>query len=114
MSAKLYVGNLSWGTTDDGLRNAFSPFGQIIDVIVMRDRDTQRSRGFGFVTFGSPEEAEAATNALNEQELDGRRLKVNAANAPVVAITLVVMEVVIEARNLSPCRVVIHDKREQS
>ncbi|KAJ7928611.1 hypothetical protein B0H13DRAFT_990965 [Mycena leptocephala] len=81
MSAKVYVGNLSWNTTDDTLRNAFSEFGQVLDSIVMRDRDTGRSRGFGFVTFGSAQEAESAISNLNEQDLDGRRIKVNLANA---------------------------------
>ncbi|EIM82949.1 RNA-binding domain-containing protein [Stereum hirsutum FP-91666 SS1] len=81
MSAKVYVGNLSWNTTDDTLRQAFSEFGAILDSIVMRDRETGRSRGFGFVTFGTPEEADAAINNLNEQELDGRRIRVNLANA---------------------------------
>ncbi|KAF9007998.1 hypothetical protein BDQ17DRAFT_1237602, partial [Cyathus striatus] len=73
--------NLSWNTTDDTLRQAFSDFGSITDSIVMRDRDTGRSRGFGFVTFGNQTEAEAAIAGLNEQELDGRRIKVNLANA---------------------------------
>jgi len=81
MSAKVYVGNLSWNTTDDSLRQAFSDFGQVTDSIVMRDRDTGRSRGFGFVTFGTSQEADAAINGLNEQELDGRRIRVNLANA---------------------------------
>jgi len=81
MSAKVYVGNLSWNTTDETLRQAFSDFGQVLDSIVMRDRDTGRSRGFGFVTFSSNGEAEAAIGGLNEQELDGRRIKVNLANA---------------------------------
>ncbi|TFK75331.1 RNA-binding domain-containing protein [Pluteus cervinus] len=81
MSAKVYVGNLSWNTTDDSLRNAFSSFGSVVDSIVMRDRDTGRSRGFGFVTYSSGQEAEAAIGGLNEQELDGRRIKVNMANA---------------------------------
>ncbi|KAF9222605.1 hypothetical protein BS17DRAFT_657944, partial [Gyrodon lividus] len=75
--------NLSWNTTDETLRQAFSPHGQVLDSIVMRDRDTGRSRGFGFVTYGSPDEAAAAIAALNEQELDGRRVKVNMANARV-------------------------------
>ncbi|KAE8362254.1 hypothetical protein BDV27DRAFT_131781 [Aspergillus caelatus] len=79
--SKVYVGNLSWNTTDDTLRHAFSDFGAVTDSIVMRDRDTGRSRGFGFVTFSSEQEAEAAINGLNEQELDGRRIKVNLANA---------------------------------
>jgi len=80
-SAKVYVGNLSWNTTDDSLRQAFANFGQILDSIVMRDRDTGRSRGFGFVTFSTGVEAQAAISNLNEQELDGRRIKVNLANA---------------------------------
>jgi len=81
MSSKVYVGNLSWNTTDDTLRQAFSDFGGVTDSIVMRDRDTGRSRGFGFVTYGTPQEAEAAIAGLNEQDLDGRRIKVNLANA---------------------------------
>jgi len=81
MSAKVYVGNLSWSTTDDTLRQAFSEYGQVLDSIVMRDRDTGRSRGFGFVTFSTGEEAEAAIKALNDEELDGRRVKINLANA---------------------------------
>ncbi|KAJ5721236.1 uncharacterized protein N7483_009170 [Penicillium malachiteum] len=81
MAAKLYVGNLSWNTTDESLRGVFSEFGEIIDSIVMRDRETGRSRGFGFVTFSSQEQADAAVAAMNEQELDGRRVRVNIANA---------------------------------
>ncbi|KAJ5939257.1 hypothetical protein N7466_002391 [Penicillium verhagenii] len=81
MSAKVYVGNLSWSTDDNSLQGAFSQFGQIVDAIVMRDRDTGRSRGFGFVTYSSAEEAEAAIAGLNEQELDGRHIKVNLAQA---------------------------------
>jgi len=79
--SKVYVGNLSWNTTDDTLRDAFGQFGQVTDSIVMRDRDTGRSRGFGFVTYASPGEADAAIQGLHEQELDGRRIKVNLANA---------------------------------
>ncbi|KAM0190015.1 hypothetical protein ACHAPQ_009793 [Fusarium lateritium] len=80
MSAKVFVGNISWNTTDETLQSAFGNFGNVLDAIVMRDRDTGRSRGFGFVTYGTVEEAESAINALNEQELDGRQLKVNHAN----------------------------------
>ncbi|KAI6032787.1 hypothetical protein F5J12DRAFT_796434 [Pisolithus orientalis] len=80
MSSKIYVGNLSWNTNDDTLREAFSAFGNVIDSIVMRDRETGRSRGFGFVTYGSSQEAETAISGMNEQELDGRRIKVNLAN----------------------------------
>ncbi|KAL0089277.1 hypothetical protein F4703DRAFT_1940784 [Phycomyces blakesleeanus] len=81
MAAKLYVGNLSWNTTEDTLREAFSAYGTVESSIVMRDRDTGRSRGFGFVTYSSDSEAQAAIDALNEQELDGRRIKVNMASA---------------------------------
>ncbi|KAI9437457.1 hypothetical protein H4582DRAFT_2111763 [Lactarius indigo] len=81
MSAKIYVGNLSWNTTDDSLNAAFSEFGQVLDAIVMRDRDTGRSRGFAFVTYGSEAEANTAVENMNEQELDGRRVRVNIANA---------------------------------
>ncbi|QRV82618.1 RNA recognition motif protein [Ceratobasidium sp. AG-Ba] len=80
MSAKIYVGNLSWNTNDETLRQAFSEFGQILDSIVMRDRETGRSRGFGFVTYGTEQEADAAIQNMNDQELDGRRIKVNGAN----------------------------------
>ena len=79
--AKVYVGNLSWNTTDDGLAEAFSPYGQLTDYIVMKDRETGRSRGFGFVTFMTQQEADAAIMALNEQELDGRRIRVNMATS---------------------------------
>jgi len=83
MSAKVYVGNLSWNTTDETLRDHFSQFGQILDSIVMRDRETGRSRGFGFVTYGTQQEADAAIAGMNEQDMDGRRVKVNLANARV-------------------------------
>lgn len=79
--AKVYVGNLSWNTNDDGLAQAFSAFGQLTDYIVMKDRETGRSRGFGFVTYGTQQEADAAIAGLNEQELDGRRIRVNMANS---------------------------------
>ncbi|KAJ7200819.1 RNA-binding domain-containing protein [Mycena pura] len=95
MSAKVYVGNLSWNTTDENLRavsvipglpaESLFYFGSVLDSIVMRDRDNRisagRSRGFGFVTFSSAQEAEAAIANLNEQDLDGRHIKVNLANA---------------------------------
>ncbi|KAI0044970.1 hypothetical protein FA95DRAFT_1496188, partial [Auriscalpium vulgare] len=77
----LYASNLSWNTNDDTLRDAFSQFGQVVDSIVMRDRGTGRSRGFGFVTYGTEMEAKGAINSMNETELDGRRIKVNLANA---------------------------------
>ncbi|RBA22095.1 hypothetical protein FPRO05_00442 [Fusarium proliferatum] len=66
--SKLFVGGLAWATTSDSLRAKFSEFGEVTDAIVMTDRETGRSRGFGFVTFSAQEEAQAAINALNEQD----------------------------------------------
>jgi cold-inducible RNA-binding protein len=66
--SKLYVGNLSWNTTDETLRSTFGEFGEVTDSIIMKDRETGRARGFGFVTFASEEQATAAVNGLNEQE----------------------------------------------
>ncbi len=60
MGKKLFVGGLAWATTDDGLRQAFSDFGDVTDAKVITDRDTGRSRGFGFVSFATVEEADAA------------------------------------------------------
>ncbi len=79
MSKKLFVGGLSWGTTDEALHGAFSRFGEIVEAKVITDRDTNRSRGFGFVTFASDEGAASAITEMNETELDGRTIKVNEA-----------------------------------
>jgi len=65
MSSKFYAVSLSWLTTDDKLRDEFSLFGQVLDALVIQDRDTGRSRGFGFVTLASSEEADAALKGLN-------------------------------------------------
>ncbi|KAJ3247334.1 hypothetical protein HDU78_004586 [Chytriomyces hyalinus] len=69
-----------WGTTDDSLVQAFSACGNVTDAIVLKDRETGRSRGFGFVTMESADAAQAAIDALNEQDLDGRTVRVNIAN----------------------------------
>jgi cold-inducible RNA-binding protein len=79
MSKKLFVGGLSWGTDDEGLRSAFEQFGEVSDAKVIRDRDTGRSRGFGFVSFDDDGSAETAMAEMNGAELDGRRLNVNEA-----------------------------------
>ncbi|KAJ1305799.1 hypothetical protein OPQ81_010529 [Rhizoctonia solani] len=79
--AKIYVGNLSWNTNDETLRNTFSQYGNVLDSIVMRDRETGRSRGFGFVTYATEHEATLAISTANGTELDGRQIKVNLANA---------------------------------
>ncbi|CAI2177405.1 8738_t:CDS:2 [Funneliformis geosporum] len=75
MSVKLFVGGLSWGTDDRSLRSRFEEYGTVEDAVVIRDRDTGRSRGFGFVTFANNEDAETAIQNLNDQEFDGRTIK---------------------------------------
>ncbi|MCC7204700.1 MAG: RNA-binding protein [Phycisphaeraceae bacterium] len=76
---KIYVGNLSFKTTEDGLREIFSQHGGVDEVAIVTDRETGRSRGFGFVTMGSDDEAKAAIEALNGTEIEGRTLTVNEA-----------------------------------
>jgi len=79
VSKKLFVGSLSWNTDDHGLREAFAPHGEITEATVITDRDSGRSRGFGFVTFADGEAADKALAALNQTELDGRTIKVDVA-----------------------------------
>lgn len=76
---KIYVGNLSYGTTQESLEAAFSAFGTVRSVAILQDRETGRSRGFGFVEMDDDEQASAAINGLNGTELDGRTLTVNEA-----------------------------------
>ena len=80
MSKKLFVGGLSWDTTDDTLRSAFDRFGEMSEVKVITDRDSGRSRGFGFVTFEEAEHASAALAEMNGTDLDGRTIKVDTAS----------------------------------
>jgi RNA recognition motif-containing protein len=79
MGNRLYVGNLSYGTTDDALRKLFEAHGTVNTAQVIMDRDTGRSKGFGFVEMGSDQEAQAAIAALNGQQIEGRSLTVNEA-----------------------------------
>lgn len=80
MAKKLYVGNLSWDTTDEGLKSAFEQFGAVEDAFIVKDRERgNRSKGFGFVTMTNDDEADAAIEAMHEAELDGRQLIVNEA-----------------------------------
>ncbi len=79
MAKKLYVGNLSYSTTSADLEKLFAPFGKVDSANVVEDRDSGRSKGFGFVEMGSDEEARSAMDALNGQEHDGRALTVNEA-----------------------------------
>jgi cold-inducible RNA-binding protein len=79
VASKLYVGNLAYGVTDSDLQNMFAPHGTVQSAQVIIDRETNRSKGFGFVEMGSGNEATAAINALNGKEVDGRKLTVNEA-----------------------------------
>ena len=79
MSNKVFVGGLSWNTGDEELRQAFSEFGEVSDAKVITDRDTGRSRGFGFVTYGGNESVQKAISGMDGRELDGRNIKVNEA-----------------------------------
>ncbi len=79
MGNKLFVGGLSWGTDDNGLRAAFEAYGEVTDAKVINDRDTGRSRGFGFVTMATDEQAANAIEQMNGSQLDGRTLNVNEA-----------------------------------
>jgi len=79
MAQKLFIGSLSWNTTDDTLQQFFAQAGTVVSAKVITDRETGRSRGFGFVEMGSEEEAQKAVQELNDKELDGRQIKVNEA-----------------------------------
>lgn len=79
MGNKLYVGNLAYSVRDDSLMQAFAPFGTVTSAKVMMDRETGRSKGFGFVEMGSDAEAQAAINGMNGQAIDGRVVVVNEA-----------------------------------
>lgn len=79
MGKKVFVGGLSWNTNDDALRAAFEQFGNVSDAKVIHDRETGRSRGFGFVTFVDNDGAQSAISGMNGKELDGRTIKVNEA-----------------------------------
>ena len=79
MGNRLYVGNLSFNSTTDSVRTAFEQYGAVTDVHLVTDRETGQPRGFGFVTMGSNDEAQAAISGMNGQSLDGRALRVNEA-----------------------------------
>ncbi len=79
MSTNIYVGNLSFNTTSSDLQNLFAEHGQVEKAQVITDRDTGRSRGFGFVEMSSADAAQAAIDALNGQNVDGRNVTVNLA-----------------------------------
>jgi len=79
MSKKVFVGGISWNTDDEGLRQAFEKFGEVSDAKVITDRNSGRSKGFGFVTFENDEGASKAISEMDGQDLDGRTVKVDIA-----------------------------------
>ena len=81
MSTKLFVGSLPWSIEDDELKEAFEGHGNVVSAKVIKDRDTGRSRGFGFVEMESASEASSAIQALNDSELKGRNIVVNEAKS---------------------------------
>ena len=82
MSSKIYVGNLPYSVTDANLQSNFGEFGDVVSAKVMMDRDTGRSKGFGFVEMANAEVAQAAITGLNGQQVDGRAIVVNLARPP--------------------------------
>lgn len=81
MDKKVFVGSLSWNTDEKSLSEYFSKVGQVEEAVVIKDRDTGRSRGFGFVTFSEAQDAQSAVEELDGTQLDGRELKVNIARS---------------------------------
>jgi RNA recognition motif-containing protein len=79
---KLYVGNLPYSIDKDGLLQLFSSYGDIVDAVVITDKYTKRSKGFGFVEFADEKAAEKAVAEMNEKELEGRKMVVNVARPP--------------------------------
>jgi cold-inducible RNA-binding protein len=79
MATKLFIGSLAWATTDDSLRDLFATVGTVVSASVIMDRETNRSKGFGFVEMSSDEEAKAAVDQLNGKDLDGRAIVVSEA-----------------------------------
>jgi len=77
---KLFVGSLSWDTTDQTLRDAFTRFGEVVEAKVITERDSGRSRGFGFVTFADDDAGRKAISEMNGAELDGRTIRVDEAS----------------------------------
>ncbi|XP_038603878.1 cold-inducible RNA-binding protein-like isoform X1 [Tachyglossus aculeatus] len=76
---KLFIGGLSFDTNEQSLEQLFAPYGEISEVVVVKDRETQRSRGFGFITYRRPEDAKDAMRAMNGESVDGRQIRVDQA-----------------------------------
>lgn len=78
-NTKLFVGGISWNLNDEDLKTAFAEFGEVVEAVIIMDRSTGKSKGFGFVTMSSVEEAQKAMAEMNGKELDGKALTVNEA-----------------------------------
>ncbi|KAI9364592.1 hypothetical protein BD770DRAFT_469042 [Pilaira anomala] len=87
MPAKIYVGNLSSDIDDDNLKNKFSKYGEITEALVAKDRDSHRSRGYGYVTYAESDDADAAIHAMDQSEWNGHKMFINASVMPSVFIT---------------------------
>jgi RNA recognition motif-containing protein len=81
MSKKLFVGNIEWGATEEDLKELFETHGEVEEAIIIKDRMSGRSKGFGFVTFANEEDADKAMEELNGHDLNGRELVVNEARS---------------------------------
>lgn len=79
MPIQIYVGNLAFSMTEDSIKELFEKFGEVVSVKIIKDRDTERSKGFGFVEMETKKEGEAAIAKLNDTEVEGRNIKVNVA-----------------------------------
>lgn len=79
MPLQIYVGNLAFSMTEDSIKELFEKFGKVVSVKIIKDRDTERSKGFGFVEMENKEEGEAAIAKLNDTEVEGRNIKINVA-----------------------------------
>ena len=82
MSKKLFVGNIEWGVSEEDLKKLFSEHGAVEEAVIIKDKFSGRSKGFGFITFTNDEEADNAVSKLNEYELNDRKLSVNEARPP--------------------------------
>jgi len=79
MAKKLFVGNIEWGVTDEDLQKLFAEHGEVEEAVIIKDKFSGRPKGFGFVTFVNDEDADKAIEALNDHELNGRKIAVNEA-----------------------------------
>ena len=84
MSKRIYIGNLSYTTTEERLSELFSEFGEVVSATIIKDRDTSQSKGFGFVVMPNRPEAEKAIEAMNDKDVLGRKMRVNEAKNTVV------------------------------